>query len=44
MVATNDDILKALQDINDTMKKGFCIVSTQEEIKAELNYKIMELQ
>lgn len=41
MDATNNDILKALNDINDTLKCCFGIRQTQEEIKTELTNRIV---
>lgn len=42
MVATNDDILKALLDINDTLKLVHGVVITQEEIKTELTTRLIK--
>ena len=44
MVATNDDILKALQDINDTLKLISGVSMTQEQVKTQLLERATELK
>jgi hypothetical protein len=36
MTATNDDILKALNEIKDVLKTGFCVYQDDTTIKATL--------